>query len=204
MQDMNQTPNEKIEAVRNLKTRLETDFVELGQLLSEIKAKRIFNFKGYDSFKEFVQTEFALNLALCNKLIRVYDLYINKLDMSEEDVKDFGFEKLSLIAPVMEKVDAETRAGWLKEAYNMSTGELQDHIKALNKKAKALSVKDVLVEQFVEKMCTWFNCSKKEMMFKLALFFSSPTKSDPIYMEAMRADVKALQRKFEQVLTEGE
>lgn len=192
MTDVNQTPNEKIEAVHNLKGRLEQDFVELGQLLSEIKDQKLFRYKGYDSFRDFVQAEFGLNYQLCNKLIRVYDLFFNRLDMSEDEVKRYGFEKLSIIAPVLDKADAETRDQWLDAADELSVGELQDQIKGLNKKNKQLSVKEVLVEQFTEQMCSTFNCSKKEMMYKLALYFIDQP------MDIVRDMVKIAQRKFEQ------
>jgi len=71
--------------------------------------------------------------------------------------------------------------------------ELRDHIKELKEKEKETNVdlKEVYIEQFMEKMLGWFNCSRKELNFKLALFFQDAD------LDQMKKIVKERQRLFE-------
>jgi hypothetical protein len=76
----------------------------------------------------------------------------------------------------------------------MPTKELRDHIKELKKQEKEADVdlKDVYIEQYMEKMISWFNWSRKELNFKLALYFQDAD------LDEMKQIVKERQRRFEQ------
>jgi hypothetical protein len=54
------SPDEKFSAIASLKDKLEENFVALGELLSEIKRSKLFRFKGYETFKDFVEAEYQL------------------------------------------------------------------------------------------------------------------------------------------------
>jgi hypothetical protein len=70
----NMSPDEKFSAVANLKDQLEDNFISLGQLLSEIKRSKLFLFKGYEKFKDFVEAEYQLSSSLAGKLVSTFDL----------------------------------------------------------------------------------------------------------------------------------
>jgi hypothetical protein len=187
------TPNETFEAVHNLKQKLEENFVALGQLLSLIKRKKLFRFKGYDNFKDFVETEYSINSTLAGKLCSVFELYITELDMDDGSVKEIGFDRLNMIKPYVAKAAWEIRDDWMQKAETMPIGELKEHIKEIKNKEKNTDkdVKDVLIDQYLEKMRTWFNCSQKELNFKLALYFQDAD------LEEIRKIIKERQRQFE-------
>lgn len=187
------TPQEKFDAITNLKVKMEENFVAIGQLLSEIKRQKLYRFKGYDNFKEFVEAEYNLNSTMAGKLVNVFDLYVEDMDMDDTAVKQIGFDRLTMVRPFVEKAAWEVRDEWMQKAESMPVNDLKDHIKELKNKEKNLDkdLKEVLIEQYLEKMRTWFNCSAKELNFKLALYFQDAD------LEGIRKIIKERQRQFE-------
>ncbi|MDD2229917.1 MAG: hypothetical protein PHY48_10950 [Candidatus Cloacimonetes bacterium] len=190
----NMSPDEKFTAVANLKDQLEDNFISLGQLLSEIKRSKLFLFKGYDKFKDFVEAEYQLSSSLAGRLVSTFDLFIEEMDIDETEIKEIGFDRLQMIRPMMQKADWQLRDEWVHKAEEMPTKELRDHIKELKKQEKEtdLDLKDVYVDQYMEKMVSWFNCSRKELNFKLALYFQDAD------LDEIKKVVKERQRIFEQ------
>jgi hypothetical protein len=190
----NMSPDEKFNAIANLKEKLEDNFIALGELLSEIKRSKLYRFKGYESFKDFVEAEYQLSGSLAAKLAVTFDLYIEEMDVDEVSVKDIGFERLQLIKPMVQKADWDQRDHWLQKAVETPTNELRSEIKELKKKEKEETpdLKKVFIDQYMEKMITWFNCSKSELNFKLALYFQDAD------LDSVKKIVKERQRAFEQ------
>lgn len=188
------SPDEKFNAIANLKAKLEDNFVALGELLSEIKRSKLYRFKGYENFKDFVEAEYQLSGSLAGKLAQTFDLYVEEMDIDEISVKEIGFERLQLIKPMVQKANWDERELWMQKAVETPTNELRNEIKELKKKDKEddTDLKKVFIDQYLEKMTTWFNCSKSELNFKLALYFQE---SD---LEDVKKVVKERQRAFEQ------
>jgi hypothetical protein len=189
-----QTAGEKIQAVANLKNHLEEEFIQLGQLLSEIKRSKLFKFKGFKTFREFIEKEFNISSTFANKLIRTFELFIEELKVDEKTAIDIGLDKLNLIIPMLKDSDYGDKDEWLKKAEELQTAELREEIKEVRdrKREKEKNLKDVLVEQHIERMVTYFNCSRKELTFKMALFFQNQD------LEEVRETVRENQRKFEE------
>ena len=188
------TPDEKMEAVANLKQNMEENFVQLGQLLSDIRRTKLFKFKGYKTFKEFVENEFNMNGSFAAKIISNFDLFIRELDVDEHSAKEIGLDKLNMIKPLVKQSEFNEKQDWIKRAQELPTTELREEIKEIreNKKNKDKTMKDVFIEQYIEKMVTFFNCNRKELEFKLALYFQDEN------LEEMRAVVRDKQRKYEE------
>jgi hypothetical protein len=194
------TPDEKFSAVANLKNQLEENFVSLGQLLSEIKRSRIFRMKGYESFKDFVEAEYSLSSSLAGKLVQVFDVFIEEMDVDEATIKDIGFDRLQMIQPIVRKADWAERDEWVQKAEEMPTKDLRDHIKEIKKKEKEqdLDLKKVFIDQYLERMTAILNCSRTELNYKLALYFQD---ADP---EELKGVIRERQRSFEQELNKEE
>ncbi|MEN6444859.1 MAG: hypothetical protein ABFC98_02300 [Candidatus Cloacimonas sp.] len=184
---------EKFSALANLKDKLEDNFILLGQLLSEIKRSKLYLFKGYENFKDFVETEYQLSGSLAGKLIATFDLFIEDMDIDEGEVKEIGFDRLQMIKPFMKNAEWQVRDEWIHKAEDMPFQELRDHIKELKQKEKEsnIDLKEVYIDQFWEKLTGWFNCSRKELNFKLALYFQDAD------LDQMKKIVKERQRAFE-------
>lgn len=188
------TPDEKMQAVGNLKKNMEENFVQLGQLLSDIRRTKLFKFKGYKTFKEFVENEFNMSGSFASKIISNFDLFIKELDVDEYSAKEIGLDKLNMIKPLVKQSEFPEKQDWIKKAQELPTTELREEIREIreNKKNQDKTMKDVFIEQYVERMVTFFNCNRKELNFKLALYFQDEN------LEEMRAVVKDKQRRFEE------
>ena len=117
--------------------------------------------------------EYQLSGTLAGKLMSTFDLFIEEMDIDETEVKEIGFDRLQMIKPFMKNADWNVRDEWIHKAEEMPFKELREHIKELKQKEKEsnIDLKEVYIEQFWEKMTGWFNCSRKELNFKLALYF---------------------------------
>lgn len=189
-----QTPDEKFEAIRSLTQKIEEKFIELGNVLSNIRRAKLYRFKGYERFKDFIEAEYAFSSGLANKLVAVYERFVEDMDQDAETLKEIGFDKLSSILPMMRDAEPGSREEWLQKAQELPVQNLKEAIKAARKEAAEEAPQDlkkVLVEQWMEQMTAWFNCSGKELQFKLALFFQGAD------LEAVKKVVRERQSKFE-------
>jgi len=190
-----------LDTLGKLSIKLEDSFLTLGHLLSDIRRCKAYKLKGYDTFKAYLETEHRFPSALAAKLISIYDLFVGEMDLDEIDIVSIGFERLNLIRPLMKDADIEMREELVSLALNQPIPELRETIqerKALLKADEApTDLKTIFTDQFLERFTTALNCSRKELDFKLALFFQD---YDP---EAVKAVVKAHQRAFESQLTQS-
>jgi predicted N-acyltransferase len=95
------------------------------------------------------------------------------MNMDEHSLVQIGLEKLNQIRPIIKNAGYVEQQDWLQKAEQQKTTELKEEIKEIKAREKERNrdFKDVLTEQFLETMVTFFNCNRKELMFKLALFF---------------------------------
>lgn len=194
------SPHDQLAAIGKLSVKLEDSFLTLGQLLSEIKRAKLFRLKGYESLKAYLEGEHHFPSALASKLISIYDLFVGELDLDELSIAEIGFERLNLIRPLLKDADWATRDEWITTATNLPLPELRDHIKKHREAQKIdepQDLKTVFTDQFLERFTTALNCSRKELDFKLALYFQN---SDP---EIIKRGIKAAQRDFESQLTQS-
>ena len=194
------TDDEKFAAIASLKNSLEDNFINLGQLLSEIKRSKLFRKKGYDNFKDFVEAEYNLSGSLAGKLVKIFDLFIDEMDVDDTTVKEIGFDRLQMIYPMVNKGDWEVKDEWLGIAQETPTNELRKYIHELklSEKEEQIDQKKIFIDQYLEKMTSIFNCSRNELDYKLALYFQD---MDP---EQIKKVVQKRERQFESELKKEE
>ncbi|MCB5258289.1 MAG: hypothetical protein LHW47_03960, partial [Candidatus Cloacimonetes bacterium] len=159
------TADEKFAAIANLKNSLEENFISLGELLSEIKRSKLFRKKGYDNFKDFIEAEYSLSATLAGKLVKIFDLFIDDMDVDEATVKEIGYDRLQMIYPMVNKSDWDIKDEWLTIAQEKPANELRKYIQELkaNEKEEKIDQKKILVDQYLERMTSIFNCSRTEL-----------------------------------------
>lgn len=194
-----QSAQDSLEAVYKLRNDLEGKFIEMGQLFAHIKQTKLFRFKGYESFRDYIEQEHNIGLSLANKLIKIQDLFIGEMDQDEETLKEIGMDRLLMIAPLVAKADFADQEELLQIAGNMPIPELKAEVKKRKEAAspdEATDLKKLLIEQFKEKVCCWLNCTWTEAMFKLGLWFCAMPYEGDVLAE-MKAQIKVQQRHFE-------
>ncbi len=197
---MEMTPQEKFDSIHNLKKTLEENYLMLGQILSDVKRKGSFKIKGYKSFKEFIESEYNMSSTVATKLINNYELFVEELDIDEETVKEIGHDRMNMVKTFVDKAEnyAEQEE-WIETAKAMNTADLKEKIKEIRQteKENKRSFKDLLIEQYLENMVTYFNCSRKELDFKLALYFQDAD------LDGIKSMIKERQRRFEDEASQG-
>jgi len=192
-----QSTQDSLEAVYKLRNDLEGKFIEMGQLFAHIKAMKLYHFRGYESFRDYVEQEHNIGLSMANKLIKIQSIFVSDMDQDEETLKEIGMDRLLMIAPLVAKAgDWAEKEDLLQIAGDLPIPELKTELKKRKEAVKAedTDLKQVFVQQFQERFTSWFNCSVKELQFKLALYFSDFKDQD---LEIVMKDVKLKQRAFE-------
>ena len=188
-----QTPDEQFESISRMKDKIQENFITFGDILSRIKRNGTFKVKGYKTFKDFIETEYNIASNFANKLIDTYELFVKELDIDEYSLNQIGFDRLNMIKPFVRDTELSIAENWIEEAKEKSTPELRDLIKEHKEKTKKTrSYKEIFAEQHLERMCTFFNCSAKELNFKMAIYFQD---SD---LQVVKETIKITQKKLEQ------
>lgn len=195
-----QSPAEKFSAIETLTSEIEDNFITLGDVLTQVKRLKLYRFKGYESFRDYIESEYNFSSSLASKITSIYELFVEELAQDAVTMTEIGFERLSIILPLMRKAEWKEREKWMKVAAEFPVKDLKAAVKAHREKAKdsQTDLKSIFVEQYLENMLTWFNCSGKELQFKLALFFAGRD------MAEVKQVVKERQRQFETEISHAE
>jgi hypothetical protein len=186
------SPDEKFAEVDKFIKKIQDNFVAFGELLSDIKRTGAYRVKGYKTFKDFIEKEYNLASAFAAKLIDTYELFMEEMDMDEKEMKEIGFDRLNMIKPFVKNTEISTAESWIEDAKKFSTPELRERVKEEKERnKKPESNKDVFIKQYLEKMCVFFNCSVKELNYKMAIYFQDAD------LESIRVVIKEKQRKLE-------
>ncbi len=188
------TTEEKFAAVTTLKKRLEDDFIALGSLLSEFKRCKAFRLRGYKSFGDFVEGEYNMSRGFASRLVSVHDLFVEEMDIVETRLTSIGLDRLSIIKPVVKDCPLDEAEVWLVKAGSMDPAILREEVNDYRnqKKKKKKTNKEIFVEQWIERMATVFNCSVKELQYKLAIYFNDRD------LDEVKDEIRVHQRRIEE------
>jgi len=192
MEMVNLTPDEKLSNIDKFLKKIRGNYVAFGELLSDIKRSGLFKSKGYRTFKTFIESEHDMTMRAASNLIQLFELYAQEYNMSEADIEEIGIEKLNMISSLVQDVDIKEGEQWINEAKKLNVSELREQIKESKEKSfKPQSFKELFVKQFHEKWCVYYNCTPKELSFKLAVYFQD------VDMAKIKAEIKIKQEKLE-------
>lgn len=164
---------ESLEAVPRLRDTIIDNFNQMGRCLSEVKEQKSFRLKGFTSFKDYVKQVARVPYSLACHLIRVHEVFVLQGQYDEAELQMVGFDKLDILAPVCKDNDPEEVEKWVEKAKETGVDDLRDDVaqarKAANPKEKTL--KQLVVEQFIDEMTAVIGCTGKDLSFFLALYF---------------------------------
>jgi len=107
------------------RANLQSNFLVLGKLLKDNRDSSLFKFLGYDGFDDYLGApELGFKRSTAYGLIKLVELYINKLNVPAARLVSVGTTKLGKIAGVVED-DVE---GWLSKAEHLSKSSLDEEI----------------------------------------------------------------------------
>jgi len=169
--DERMMPEDCKRALLSMRHNVETQMVGLGQLLYDVKTNNHHGYYGFNTFTDYIESHFNMPGSFANKLIRIFKQFSEKMQLDETTIVGIGIDKLSLILPIIKKVDAIEQDVWIEKATDMTIGELKEEVELYKEKHRKLNIEDVFTDQFVERMVTDLNCSKKKLMYNLAVYF---------------------------------
>lgn len=107
----------------NLKGKITKSFLELAFFLKTNHDEKYYNVLGYDSFSEYLGTpEIGLCRSYAFKLIKIYEVWVEKYNIEVEKLQDIDVEKLYIATTLIKGEDYEER---LEQARTLSRSDLR-------------------------------------------------------------------------------
>ena len=106
-----------------IRQNIHKNFLSLAICLKEVKLKEYYLELGFNSFEEYcMQPEIDLTSNRCNKLIRIYDRWIEDYGYKVKDIEGVDTEKLDI---AQSQATEETKEEWLEKAKLLSRADLK-------------------------------------------------------------------------------
>lgn len=136
-------------------------FLDLGFLLGQIKNEKLYlnmGEGGFDSWKSFLSNpEINISPSTAEVYIRVYEFYINKLQMPKEEVLEIPLVRLNAMKSKLEGLNQEDRDELIEKAKTLS---YNDFIIETSPKPRAIKVSKcekcgkLIIKYDPEQVCT--------------------------------------------------
>jgi len=124
------SPNDRSEIVltklSELSKRIVNDFCEIAELLHETWEFQYHKVWGYSSFQECVEQKFDIKGRKGHFLVQIAKT-VKQLGIEWNDIKEVGWRKSAVIAPIL---NSENKEQWITEAKELSLAHLSERVKA--------------------------------------------------------------------------
>ena len=108
-----------------IKRDVEKNFIDLAFLFVQSRDFRLWEFLDYESFEAFIADPMIkMKRSSVYDLMRIYDIFISKLKVSEDDLIIAGRANLLEAAKVLEK-DSSDVVKWVNEAKELSKSDMK-------------------------------------------------------------------------------
>ena len=115
----------------------ERSFLHLGYLLKINRDNKLYKLLDYSTFEEYLGSpEISITRSWAYGLIGIYELYIEKLQREEEELRDAKVAKLLTIKSVVESNPDE----WIGKAIALSRSDLKKEVQAAQGKSNGASI----------------------------------------------------------------
>lgn len=121
--------DEAIKMAHTLLEDVELNSFKLGGVLASIQTHGHWQAKGFETFKEFIESEFGLHYRKAMYLIQIYTALVNS-GVSWEKVKELGWTKLKEIVHLLNEENVDQ---WVERAKELSTLNLIEYVKSADK-----------------------------------------------------------------------
>jgi hypothetical protein len=134
-----------------LKKEIESNFVELGRMLHEIKDNRYYE-AGWTSWEEYCM-ELKISQSTISRLIRIYEIFVLRYDFAPRQIAEAGGWTVvaQLLPEINEKTAKDDVKVWLGEMADLTRSDAQ---KAINERKIGVPVDDCLHDDtYTIKIC---------------------------------------------------
>jgi hypothetical protein len=110
-------------------------FLVIGKLLKEIRDKKLYKKLDYENFGQFLGSEeIAFSRESAFLYIRVFDFYIEHLQLTEGVVSEINVSRLSLMLPILKKI--ENKEDCIKKIEELNTMRNKDFMLEVKKETR--------------------------------------------------------------------
>lgn len=154
----NKIAQKEHEAVVQWKSIASASFLHIGKALKTIKDEKLYKYLGespeYETFELYLlQPEIGIELRKAYYLIQIYEVFIDQLKFTMEDLQGLYWTSLRILLPV---IKAENAEDLIMQAKTLSRSHLEINIKQLKQGIK--SPMDCPHEEWRE--ITFYECAK--------------------------------------------
>lgn len=124
--------------LKNLVYQGSLAIVEIGRLLLIFRNEKLYTQLGHETFERFISDSdlgFAPKTAYA--FCRIYEVYVMKFKLSEDELAMVPWSKLQALAPVVSDKDKDEALEWLEKARNLGSGDFYDEV-AEHKRGKGI------------------------------------------------------------------
>ena len=119
-----------------LKSHITKSFLELAAFLKANHDEKYYNVLGYETFSEYLGTpEIGLSRSYAFKLIKCYEIWVEKYNIPIVNLEDVDVEKLYIATTLIKGEDYEER---LEQARTLSRSDLREFTSGGNRKYKMI------------------------------------------------------------------
>lgn len=106
-------------------------FLVIGKLLKDVRDDKLYTQLDYDNFSQFLASEeLGFSREKAYMCIKTYEFYIEYLEMEPEKIGSMNISRLSMMVPVLKKIDDKTEAvKQIEEMNNLRHGDFVREVK---------------------------------------------------------------------------
>lgn len=113
-------------------------FLAIGKMLQIVRDRKLYKHLDFDNFSQFLASEeIDFSREKAYMYIRIYELYINKLQLNQDNVAKIGVVRLNLLASEVKNMSREDAVQRIEEAGGMRYNEfIREHKQKSNPEGK--------------------------------------------------------------------
>jgi hypothetical protein len=113
-------------------------FLALGKLLKEIRDKRLYEVLDYENFGQFLASdELSISRESAFLYIRVYEFFVEYLELDESYVATIPVSKLAMLVPVLKKMESKEQImEFISDTENLRFGDFVREVRKFQNSTK--------------------------------------------------------------------
>jgi len=113
-------------------------FLSIGNMLKIVRDRKLYKHLDFDNFSQFLASEeISFSREKAYMYIRIYELYVDQLELDPDSVAKMGVVRLSMMAPIIKDMTREEAVQKLEDTKDMRYGEFVREVKqGTNKEGK--------------------------------------------------------------------
>ena len=115
------------EKIKTLISKSCENYLEVSQLLYEVKSEKLFRDWGFKTFKQYYSSDLNLADRRAAYFLKIYEKLVIKNEIDSKDLLEIGWSKAAALLPV---INNENKEEWLEKARSLPIQELLTEVRS--------------------------------------------------------------------------